>query len=204
MPVAGRDDADMGSSTAPGSSGSPRANGAPLTDAQIAGITELVNNAEIQQAELARSKSKDPGVLSFASMMISHHTQAKQRQAALGLSAEPSPLLQALSTNGQQTMSTLTAKTGTEFDRAYLKAQADQHQQVLDTIDSKLLPGAKNSQLRSQLQSMRSTVQNHLEAARAALKALDNQKSRQSSSQKSKSSNGSSTQQSGTGSATAP
>ena len=54
-----------------------------LSDEQIAAITDAANTAEIEQAKLAESKSKDAGVKRFAAMMIAHHGAAKQKQAKL-------------------------------------------------------------------------------------------------------------------------
>jgi len=208
MPVAGRDEADMGTDA------SKSGSAAMLTDAQVAGVTDFVNNAEIQQAQLAQSKSKNPQVLNFASMMISHHTQARQQQSSLNLSTAGSSVLQTMSSEGQRTMASLRDKSGQDFDRAYLQAQIDQHQKVLDTLDRQLLPSAKNTQLRTQLQSLRPTIQQHLQAARDAQKALaSGQSGQQGSSGQGSSGQGSSgqgssssgsTQRTGTGSATQP
>ena len=176
MPAAGTDEPGMGDDiTTPGVA-------APaLSDSQIAGITSAVHSSEIEQAQLAQTKSKDPHVLSFASMMINHHTQAKQQEQAMGMSTAASPVLQTLSSQGRQTMATLQDKTGKDFDRAYLQAQIEQHQTVLDTIDRQLLPSAKNPQLRSHLQGMRPTIEQHLKAAKDAQQALNTSKSGSSS-----------------------
>jgi putative membrane protein len=197
MPVSGRDEGDVGSEGS-------RSNAAmPLTDAQIAGVLDFANNAEIQQAQLAQSKSKDPHVSSVASMMIEQHSRAKQEMAGLGLSSAGSSLLQTLSSEGQRTLATLRDKNGRDFDRAYLQAQVEQHQKLLDTVDRQLLPNAKNTGLRSQLSTLKPTIQRHLQHARDALKALesgagsDNQQSNTNGSR-------SSGQRTGTGSATEP
>jgi putative membrane protein len=181
----------------------------PLTDAQIAGVTNFVNSGEIQQAQLAQSKSKDPHVLSFASMMISHHGEAKEQQAQLGMSPAGSSVLQRLSSEGQRTLATLRDKSGKDFDRAYLQAQVEGHQKVLETLDRQLLPNAKNQQFRSQLQNMRSTVQQHLQLARDSLQAVNSQQGSngQGSSNQGSKSNGSGSigqQRTGTGRATEP
>jgi putative membrane protein len=150
--------------------------GAPppaLSDAQIAAITELVASTETEQAQLAQSKSKDPRVLGFARMMIEHHGQSRQRQSALGLSTAGSPMFQTLSQQGRQTVATLTDKQGKDFDRAYLQEQIEQHQRVLDALDQRLLPSARDPQLRAHLQSMRPIIQQHLQAARDAQHALN-------------------------------
>jgi putative membrane protein len=192
-----------------GASGSRSSDATPLTDAQIAGVTDFVNSGEIQQAQLAQSKSKDPHVLSFASTMISHHSEARRQQAQLGMSPTGSSVLQRLSADGQRTLATLRDKSGKEFDLAYLQGQVEAHQKVLETLDRQLLPNAKNAQFRSQLQNMRSTVQQHLQLARDSLQAVGSQQGSSgqgSSSQRSNSSgSGSSGQQrTGTGKAAQP
>lgn len=166
MPTAGTDEPGMGDDvTTPGAT--------VLSDGQIAAIMDTVHSSEIEQAQLAQTKSTDPHVLSFASMMISHHSQARQQEQAMGLSTAASPMLQTLSSQGRQTMATLRDKSGKDFDRAYLQAQVEQHQKVLDTIDRQLMPSAKNPQLRSHLQSMRPTIEQHLKTARQAQEALN-------------------------------
>lgn len=170
-------------------------------------MVDFVNNAEIQQAELAQSKSKDPHVLSFASMMIAHHSEAKQQQSALGLGTAGSSALQQLSSEGQRTLATLRDKNGKDFDRAYMQAQIDQHQKVLDMLDRQLLPNADNPQFRSHLMKLKPTVQRHLESGREAMSAIGSQQGssgQKSNGQKSSGGSGSSSQRTGTGSATQP
>lgn len=144
---------------------------AALSDPQIATITHGVNTAEIEQARLAQAKSKNQQVLRFAEMMIEHHGQAKTQQEALGLGTEASPLSRQLDRDAKTTLETLQAKTGDDFDRAYLQAQVDGHQQALDAI-RELQPNAQNAELRSYLAKLSPQVEQHLEQARAAQQAL--------------------------------
>jgi len=95
-------------------------NAAALNDQQIAKITDGVNSAEIEQAKLARDKSKNQQVRQFASMMIEHHGQAKKEQAALKVTPEDSPLAQQMAADSASTLETLKSKKGADFDRAYL------------------------------------------------------------------------------------
>jgi putative membrane protein len=165
VPTSGRDESalDAQSGTTPA---------VPLTDAQIAGVTDTIHQSEIQQAKLAQKNSTSPRVLGFAQMMIADHGQAREKQASLGLSTASSPLLQTLSAEGEQTYSQLESKSGSDFDRAYLQAQIAAHQRALETIDRQLLPQAKSARMQQQLQNMRGTLQHHLQAARDALRAL--------------------------------
>lgn len=144
----------------------------PLSDQQIAAVTDGVNTAEIEQAQLAQTKSTDEKVKLFASMMIEHHGQAKRKQTTLGIAKVESPLSLKLAAKAHTTMVQLKQKSGVEFDRAYLLAQVDGHQEVLETIDNQLLPDAKNPELKAYLEELRPQVAEHLERAKAAKDTL--------------------------------
>ncbi|HEY3255116.1 MAG TPA: DUF4142 domain-containing protein, partial [Polyangiaceae bacterium] len=121
--------------TPPGDPSAPAPKPEALNDAQIGAIIEAANTAEIAEAKLAQSKSNDPGVKSFAAMMITHHGQARQKQATLKLKTEESGVSTALHADADATLNALKADLGKDFDAAYIKAQISGHQKVLDTIN---------------------------------------------------------------------
>jgi putative membrane protein len=166
------------------SSGSGMSASGALTDEQIAAITDKANTAEIDQAKLAQSKATDERVRSFAAMMITHHGQAKQKQSSLKLGTEESPQSRQLAQDASQTLQTLQDKSGRDFDRAYIEAQVEEHQKVLDTLNRELLPNAKNPDLKAYLQTIKPTIEQHLTQAQQYQQAL------QSSSSNSRSSSG--------------
>jgi putative membrane protein len=139
---------------------------APLTDEQIAAITNDANSAEIDQAKIAEQKAKDPRVKSFASMMVKHHTEAKNKQAKLGLKTASSPASEKMEKDAADTLSALKSASGAAFDIAYMSAQVDEHQKVADTIDHELMPSAKNADLRAYLAEIKPTVESHLKHAK--------------------------------------
>jgi len=145
----------------------------PLTDEQIAAITDAANTAEIAQAKLAQTKSKDPGVKQFAAMMISHHGEAKQKQAKLQLKPAESGVSTAMQVDSDSTMNALKAGTGKDFDQVYITAQVDGHQKVLDTINDKLLPNVKSPELKAYLEEIKPRVEAHLKQAKALQQSLD-------------------------------
>ncbi|HTV17700.1 MAG TPA: DUF4142 domain-containing protein [Polyangiaceae bacterium] len=149
----------------------PSAPANALSDPEIAMITEQANTAEIEQARVAQSKSQNDEVRRFAQMMIEHHTRAKSDQQALGLSTAESPLSRQLEQKAMTTLETLKSTSGADFDRAYIDAQVEGHQEVLDTI-RQLQPNAQSSGLRSYLDDLTPKVEQHLEQARAAQQAL--------------------------------
>lgn len=145
----------------------------PLTDEQIAAITDAANSAEIAQAKLAETKSKDPGVKRFAAMMIKHHGEAKQKQAKLKLKPAESSISTALESDSASTLNALKGDKGADFDKAYIAAQVQGHQTVLDTINQKLLPNAKNADLKAYLDEIKPRVEDHLKQAKQLQEEYD-------------------------------
>jgi len=144
-----------------------------LNDAQIAAVTDAANSAEIAQAKVAQVKSKDPGVKSFAAMMITHHGEAKQKQAKLKLKVEESGLSTAMHADADATLTALKTNSAKDFDQAYITAQIAGHQKVLDTINDNLLPNVKDANLKAYLEEIKPTVEAHLKQAKQLQQSLD-------------------------------
>jgi putative membrane protein len=143
-----------------------------LDDAQIAAITDAANSAEVEQGRLAQSKAADPRVRSFAAMMVEHHGEARRDQQALSVAKQDSPDSERMSKDADTALSSLQQKTGAEFDRAYIQLQCEEHRKVLQEIDQKLLPAAKDPSLRAYLQELKPKVQEHLAEAERLQKEL--------------------------------
>jgi putative membrane protein len=149
----------------------------PLSDEQIAAITEAANTTEIAQAKLAQSKSKDASIKQFAAMMISHHGEAKKKQAKLKLKLAESGVSTAMQVDADSTMNALKADSGKDFDQAYITAQVDGHQKVLDTINDKLLPNVKSADLKAYLDELKPRVEEHLKQAEVLQQSFDSKHS---------------------------
>ena len=165
--------ADTAEAAAGRAAATPVPQAEPLTDEQIAAITDAANTAEIAQAKLAQSKSKDADVKRFATMMVKHHGEAKLKQAKLNLKPAESSIATALESDAASTLNTLKADKGKEFDKAYIAAQVEQHQRVLDTIDQKLLPNVKNAELKAYLDEIKPRVEAHLKQAKQLQEDFD-------------------------------
>jgi len=155
----------------------PDAKPETLSDAQIAAITDAANTAEIAQAKVAQVKSKDSGVKTFAAMMITHHGEAKQKQAKLKLKTEESGLSTAMHADADATLNALNADTGKDFDKTYIEAQIKGHQKVLDTINEKLLPNVKDANLKAYLEEIKPKVEAHLKQAKVLQQSFDSKSS---------------------------
>jgi putative membrane protein len=142
-----------------------------LSENQIVMITQLANTSEVEQAKLAQSKAKSPSVKKFAAMMFRDHTEAKNEQAKLykrlNLTAVQSQDAAALKDDADRATGSLRGAEGQAFDVAYIDAQVDVHQKVLDAIDKDLLPAATQQELIDDLKKMRTTVDAHLKEAKS-------------------------------------
>jgi putative membrane protein len=108
-------------------------------------------------------------VKQFAQHMITDHTAAETKLATLdgkaGISPKENAVTAQLKSGGDEIMGNLKSSTGSDFDKAYIDAQVNEHTQVLDLLDNKLIPHAQNADLTKTLQEVRSKVAGHLKMA---------------------------------------
>jgi putative membrane protein len=152
----------------------------PLTDAQIAAITDAANTGEVDAAKLALTKSSDAKVKQFAQMMISHHGDAKTQQGVLlsklKMNPESNATSEALTKGSTDALGELRSKSGSEFDRAYVDLQVKQHRDVLALLDEKLLPAVANADFKKALTDVRAKVAQHLAAAETLQRQVNDKK----------------------------
>jgi putative membrane protein len=163
---------DMGSSVTSNSgaaSGTASTPDTTLSDGQIAAVVETANKGEIDQAKTALKKSKNARVRQFAQHMVTDHTGAMNDEKTVdqknGITPQANDVSDGIKSNGEKVMSQLNSSAGDSFDKAYIDAQVDEHQKVLDTLDNKLIPKAQNADLKSLLEKVRAKVAGHLKMA---------------------------------------
>ncbi len=142
-----------------------------LTEAQIAKLSDLVNTAEVEQGKLAQGKAKAANVKKFAAMMVKHHGDALREQAKiakkLNLTPADSATSASLQADGEKTLEMLKKTEAAGFDAAYVTSQIDAHQQVLELLDTQLLPASKTPEVTEALRRARAVVEQHLTQAQA-------------------------------------
>ena len=146
------------------------------SDSQILGILATVDTGEIQQAQIAIGKASDPSVKGFANHMVEAHTDAKQKGAAFAaqnnLTVATSPISEQLKTKGVSEVESLNAASDSTFDTTYLKAQIQQHEEVLNVIRTQLMSAARNQGLQVELRNTEKMVQSHIQEAQQILSKL--------------------------------
>jgi putative membrane protein len=145
-------------------------------DREVAMIVRVANLGEVREGTVARTKATAPAVKEFAAMMVSDHGAAEDKaETALtkaDLAFVDSDLSRRLDAESGAAAQSLAATSGDAFDRAYMDRQIAVHTEVLQTIDSTLMPQARKKELRAILTEMRTTVQQHLDKAKLVRAAL--------------------------------
>jgi putative membrane protein len=136
-----------------------------LDDARIMAIADAANDAEIEQARLARVRAKDTRVRELAALMMKHHAEARREQQKLEVDPEPGADVLNRKRESERQLAELREKKGTEFDRAYLELQIEQHRALLDKIERELLPAAQDASVAAYLKEIQPRVVSHLAEA---------------------------------------
>ena len=174
-PAAGSSGTALGSSGASSDTASPS-----FSDGEIVAVVQAADRGEIDQAREAVRKGKNARIKQFAEHMVTDHSAAEAKLASLdsksGITPQENAVTAQLKSGGEQIMGNLKSASGSDFDKAYIDAQVNEHTQVLDLLDNKLIPHAQNSDLVKTLQEVRTKVANHLKRAQEIQASLGQSK----------------------------
>jgi putative membrane protein len=123
----------------------------PLDDATIVAIFDAANTADIETGNLAAERAHAKEVRDYGAMLVKDHKAVRQlgRDLAAKLGVTPTPPADdASATAHAEAMTSLRAKNGVEFDRAFLRHEIAFHQAVIDAINATLLPAIENQELK--------------------------------------------------------
>jgi len=148
---------------------------ANLDDAQIAAVVIALDQDEIQEALFAQSKSRSSAARRFAAHLLTSYedmlTKSQVDFSRAQVTATDSAVSLQLQGDGRRDLATLQSIRGQDFDREYVDAQIEAHNQALDLIDG-MLPNVKSPELEADLRDVRSRVYDHLREAERVRHAL--------------------------------
>jgi putative membrane protein len=155
----------------PDRSTTPNSATSTMTDGEILATIMAVDSHEVEVAGLAQEKNASPAITEFATMMHDDHQSHLKKATELAASINTSPrdnsTVTELKAKGADEVASLKALDGEEFSKAFVTAMTKGHQDVLDLIDSKLMPAAQNAQVKTFLTDTRKVVADHLAKAKA-------------------------------------
>ena len=141
-----------------------------VTDSQIAAIVVVANQVDIDAGKFAAEKSSNPEVKRFAETMVTDHTAVNKSAVdlvtKLKVSPEENDTSRALKAGGEKNLASLRGLKGKELDKAYVAHEVTYHEQVLQALDTVLIPNAQNSELKALLVKVRPAFVAHLEHAK--------------------------------------
>lgn len=141
-----------------------------LNDEQVSKILTTVNDGEIALANHVLSQTKNDEVKKFAQHMVNDHqmnnSAARDIIAKEKIAPMESPKNAEIKMKSEESRNKLMSMNGKELDKAYIADQVKTHQMVLDDLNNKLIPSAKDTMLKSHLEKTAKKVQEHLNHAK--------------------------------------
>lgn len=139
------------------------------TDPQIAHIAYSAGAIDVEAAELALSKTRNPAVKAFAESMRTDHEAVNQMALALVKKLHVTPqdnaTSQALAKAAKAKSAELRKLGGAVFDEAYIRNEIAFHRQVNGALETLLIPSARNPELKSLLETGLKLFQGHQQHA---------------------------------------
>ena len=137
--------------------GAAHAQAAKLNDAQIAHIAYTAGAIDVAAGKQALARSKDKAVRDFASEMVRDHTAVNEQALALvkklNVTPQDNATSQALSKDAKAKLDSYAKLSGKAFDKAYAENEVAYHKTVNGALETQLIPGAQNAELKGLLQT---------------------------------------------------
>jgi putative membrane protein len=146
-----------------------------LDDATIVAIFDAANTADIETGQLAAERASSKEVRDFGAMLARDHKVVRQqgRDLAEQLGVTPTPPADDASARAHAAaMSTLRSMQGAAFDRAFLAHEVKFHQDVIDAIQTTLLPSIQNAKVKALVVKVAPAFEAHMIAAQDLEKRL--------------------------------
>jgi len=145
------------------------AEGAKLTDPQIAHIAYTAGVIDVAAGKQALSKASNKEVKAFADNMVRDHEAvnnlAMDLVKKLNVTPEDNDTSKALSKQAADKSAELGKLNGAAFDKAYVADEVAYHKAVNSALETQLIPSASNPELKSLLQTGLKIFQGHQQHA---------------------------------------
>lgn len=120
---------------------------------------------EVEIGQLAQTKGQSQRVKDFAAMMVRDHGAANDELKALAARKNVT-LPSTMGEEHQKHMDDLSAKSGNDFDKAYMNMMVDDHKDDVDAFE-KAANDARDTDIKAFAAKTLPTLRSHLEQARS-------------------------------------
>ena len=147
-----------------------------LSGPEIASVSVTANQIDIDNAAIAKEKSKDQDVLKFAETMTNDHkaviNQAVALVKKLNVTPKDNAVREKMKADAEKTQKMLRTKSGKNFDKSYIDNEVAYHKAVIDAVQKVLIPQTQNAELKQLLQNIMPALNTHLKHAEMVQKSL--------------------------------
>jgi putative membrane protein len=137
-----------------------------LSDGEIVAIYDQVNSFDIETALLGAARAKSPSVRALAAAVARDHIGVRNAASALARKAGISPMLPserfAAASDHDALMEDLLARSGADFDRAYISNELAFHRAAIEAVQSVLLAQAHDAALQAHFRDVLPHFEHHL------------------------------------------
>jgi putative membrane protein len=146
------------------------------TPAGVLSQLNVANTTEIQLASLAAKKANSPKVKQIATKLAADHSKNREQLQALAqklnLSLTPAEGGSVSAADSSAMPSDLQAKSGPDFDRAFVSHEVQDHQANIEKLQSQAIPSVQNPEVKAFLQKTVTDMRAHLSSLQQIQKQL--------------------------------
>ncbi len=140
-------------------------------DGKILEVLTVLNNNEIDVAKLAIKKTKNANVKEYAEFLLKEHKDNLKDGKKLSKEIKEKPLnseqAKTLKQKGKAEVKSLAKLKGEDFDKAFIQAMVQDHQEAISLLDNDLLKNVTNASLKDFLNTTHGHLATHLDKAKA-------------------------------------
>ena len=140
-----------------------------MNDAAVIAIFEYANERDVETAGLASERGESESVKALARTFLRDHQNLRQQIRGLAekLDITPSdPGYADAKAKHAKVMEMLRAKSGSEFDAAWLEHEIAYHDMVIKAVTTQLLPAIENEELKAFVEKAAPAFRGHLAQAK--------------------------------------
>jgi putative membrane protein len=142
------------------------ANAHALNDGEIVAIYDQVNSFDIETALLGAARAESPSVRALAATVARDHIGVRNAASALAREAGIAPMLPpdrlAAALDHEALMADLVARSGADFDRAYIAHELAFHRAAIEAVRTALLPETQDTALQAHFRDVLPHFEHHL------------------------------------------
>jgi len=148
-----------------------------LSNGQIVRIAETMQNANLAQASIVAERAQDARVKQFAEQLGKDSKRQKERTQELAKSAQltpaESPVSADMRVKASQELTSVELARPEEFDRAFIDAQVQENEEMLQLLNARLIPSASEPKLKDELTKSKATLERQTDEARDIQRSLE-------------------------------